>query len=68
MTLHFTCENRRDDQTYLRVSTRALDRAHAATDPVLHQSVSEGKVAGETLKAPIVGAYEGPQGSDRRGL
>jgi hypothetical protein len=66
MPLKFTGSNRRDDQTILRVSPRALDRAFAATNPAFYRTVSEVKVTwmmkhldGKTLKAPILGVLDG---------
>jgi hypothetical protein len=66
MPLRFTCSGRRDDQTFLRVSPRALDRAFAATDPQFYASVSGDRVAqlmelpaDECIKAPIIGVCDG---------
>jgi hypothetical protein len=64
--MRFTCSFRRDDQTILRVSPGALDRAFAATDPQLYASVHPGKVAhlmalpaDARINAPVIGVYDG---------
>jgi hypothetical protein len=66
--MRFDCSYRRDDQTFLRVSPGALDRAFAATSPRFYASVHPGKIAQlmalpddelNEIKAPIVGVYEG---------
>jgi hypothetical protein len=66
MPLKFTSGYLRDDQTVLRVSPRALDRAFAATDPKVYRTISEVKVTwmlkhldGQTFRAPIVGVLDG---------
>ena len=65
MTIRFRC-NHDGGKIVLRVSTGALDRAFAATDPEFYRSVSTAKVDrmlswpdGARLQAPIVGAHEG---------
>jgi hypothetical protein len=65
MAIRFTCGNRSDNETILRVSTRALDRAFAATDPEMY-ALSENKIAflmdelaGQVITAPVIGVYEG---------
>ena len=69
MHLKFTCQPRRDNQLLLRVNPATLDRAFAATDPLLYGSVSEGKVGkfmaleipadSDGLSAPVVGVTDG---------
>ena len=66
MTIRFTCSGRCEDQTILRGSTHALDRAFAATDPLFYATVSDGKVTrlmelptDARIKAPIIGVFEG---------
>lgn len=67
MPLRFHCACG-DDQTYLYVSTHALDRAFAASDPEAYAAVSEAKVDllaeldrsadNEVLRAPIIAVGE----------
>lgn len=66
MALHFHC-TRRDDQVVLQVSTRALDRAHAATDPQQYLRIGAGGAASlmqwstddEPIRAPQISVYDG---------
>jgi hypothetical protein len=69
MHLKFTCQPRREGQTTLRVNPATLDRAFAATNPLLYGSVSEGKVQelmeleipadSDGLRVPVVGVTDG---------
>ena len=66
MALRFTCAYRSDRETFLHVSTRALDRAFAAANPELYAVVHEATVKSlmaydneDPLKAPIIGVYDG---------
>ena len=49
--MRFTCSNRRDYETILRVSPRTLDLAFAATDPRLYALVRPGRVE-QLMKVP----------------
>jgi hypothetical protein len=67
MTIKFDCSlRRREDEALLRISPYSLDRAYAATDPEMYQSVHDGKVAwlqrlpeATRVPAPKIGATEG---------
>ena len=69
-TLKFDSSLRRGkDEVVLRVSPYALDRAFAATDPEMYQSVHDGKVAqlmklpeGTRVPAPKIAACDGRLG------
>ncbi len=62
--IRFHC-SRRDDEVILRVSPRALDRAHAATDPHCYLSVDDRRATrlmqwspDEPITAPEIGVYD----------